>query len=158
VLGLELAIRIEQVGPRVFRGDERQRPQRAARAPMLGRNPADCRGRRQRVGKLNAGAGLHFGPELRMNRASLLTPKHTAASVTTHHQDRCVLAFVAIDRVGRDHREHLAVFVGQRTNGVNVTATKPIADAIKARAGPHQQRLPFRENRHGLAKRGSEER
>ena len=90
-----------------------------------------------------------------MNRTSLLAPEHTAAVVTPHHQDRSILVFVAVDRIVRDHCEHLAVFVAERTHGMNVTATKPVADAIKARAGADQQRLPSGKDGHELAKRGS---
>ena len=159
MLGLELAVRIRQARPRVFDGDRRGRGpsvRHVHRCWVEIRPPDGCR--RQRVWELNAGGRFHLGPELRMNRASLLAPKHAAAGVAPHHQDRGILAFVAVDRILRDHRKHLAVFVAERAHRMDVAAAKPVPDAIKPRAAAHQQRLPPRKNGHGLSKRGSEER
>ena len=73
-----------------------------------------------------------------MNRASLVAPEDAATRIATHHENRRVLPFVPIDRVLGDHLEHLAIFVAQGTDGMDVTAAQAVSNAVEPRARTHE--------------------
>jgi hypothetical protein len=80
------------------------------------------------------------------------------SGVTAHHHDRGILALVSVERVLGDDREHLAIIVGQRPDGMDVATAESVTDAIETGTRAHQERLPPGINFHGVSKRGAEER
>jgi hypothetical protein len=93
-----------------------------------------------------------------MNRASIFTPKDASPGIAPHHENRCVLALVAIDRVLGDHLQHLAILVAQRTHRMDVTAAQAVSDAVESRAGANQEGFASRRDGHALSRRGFEDR